>query len=216
MQPARQFRVRQMKLGLRAVQPRVSQQLLDQRFQLADIAVQRLGFCGTQVIAHLQPVTQAHQRRSKLVGDAVNQLLFTGNQGVNVICHLVKRHAEARETRRLIKMDALIEMAFAQALRCGLQPQHLLPVWTYPDKHRQRQRNRDQRNQRDIQQPHLMQEIEIGHRANRQHIVAAWNTLYKRIFIVERHNFTFAQAAAVDVVKVILIHRLNTQLKRQI
>ncbi len=205
-----------MQFRLRPVQPRVSQQLFDQCFQLADIAVQRLRFCGTQVIAHLQPVTQAHQRRAKLVGYPVNQLLFTGDQRVNIVGHLVKRHAEPRKARRFIKMNALIQMPFAEPLRRGLKAQHLLPVRAYPDKHRQRQRNRDQRNQGDIQQPHLVQEIEIGYRADRQHIVAARDPLDKCIFIVQRHNLAFAQAAAVDVVKVILIQRLDTQLKRQV
>jgi hypothetical protein len=67
---------------LRAVEAGVGQQLFNQRLQLADIAVQRLRFRLGEVLAHLQTIAQAHQRRPQLMGDAVDQLLFAGDRAL--------------------------------------------------------------------------------------------------------------------------------------
>ena len=73
------------------------------------------------------------------MSDTVNKLFFTGYQGVDIIRHLVKGHAESLEARHAIEMDALAKMAFAEALCGGFDSQHILPVRTHPDKHRKSQ-----------------------------------------------------------------------------
>ena len=129
----------QFQFCLRTVKACVGEQLLNESFELPDIAVQRATFAIAQVIAHLQAITQPDQRRTQLVGHAINQHFLTGDQGVDVIRHLVKSDPQSFKAGGAVKMNALFQMTFAKALGGGFQPQHLLPVGAHPDKHRESQ-----------------------------------------------------------------------------
>jgi len=61
-----------------------------------------------------------------------------------------------------------------------------------------------------------MQEKEIGHRANRQHVVATRNALDKGVLRIKRHNIAFAQTLCGGRFKGELIHRLDLQIEREV
>ncbi|MMZ69652.1 hypothetical protein D1872_325290 [compost metagenome] len=88
--------------------------------------------------------------------DAVNKRLFTGNECINIIRHLVEGDAQPFKAGGAVEMYTFRQMPLAKALRGSLQPQHILPVRTHPDKHRKGQRNGDKGHQRHVQQPHLV------------------------------------------------------------
>ncbi len=92
-------------------------------------------------------------------------------------------------------------MSFPKTLCSSFQSQHFLPVRSHPDKYRKGQRDGNKRHQRDVQQAHLMEKIEIGKRADGQHVMAAWDPLNKCVLIVKRHDIAFAQT----------LHCLNVQ-----
>lgn len=70
-------------------------------------------------------------------------------------------------------MEAFAQMSLPKALGSGFQSEHFLPVWAHPDQYREGQRDGNERHQRDVQQAHLMEKIEIGDRADSQYIMAA-------------------------------------------
>ena len=142
-QPVRQVERGQVEIDARTVEPRIGQQLLNQTLQLADIAIDGGRFARGEIIAHLQPVAQAHQRRAQLVGDAVDQLLFARYQRIDIFRHLVKGDPQAEQAGGVVEMGAHIQLAATEALRRNLQALHLFPVRPHPDKHRQRQRHAD-------------------------------------------------------------------------
>ncbi|MNI62453.1 hypothetical protein D3C73_1177770 [compost metagenome] len=150
------------------------------------------------------------------MGDAINQLFFAGNERIDIVRHLVERHAEPLKTGTAVKMQPFTQVSFTKPLRRRFQPQHLLPVRTHPDKHREGQRNGDERHQRDVQQAHLMQKIEIGNRADGKDIMAARNTLNKGVLVVECHNITLAQTLLGRDIQMVFIQRLHTQIKREV
>ncbi len=113
-------------------------------------------------------------------------------------------------------MDPFCQVAVAKALGSGLKAEHVLPVGTHPDKDREGQRNGDKGQQDEIQQAHLVQEIEVGHRANRQHIVAARDTLDKGVLIVQRHDVTPTKALHGRGIQVVLFQRFDAQFEGQI
>ena len=84
-------------------------------------------------------------------------------------------------------------MSVAEALGGGLNTQHLLPVRTHPDKDRKGQRDGDKSHQGQIEQAHLMQKIEIRHRTDGEHVVAARDPLDKSVLIVEGDDIPGAQ-----------------------
>ena len=56
------------------------------------------------------------------MSDTVNKLFFAGNQGVDIVRHLVKCDAKSFKARTLIKVDTLIEMPIASfniSCQCG-------------------------------------------------------------------------------------------------
>ncbi len=59
-----------------------------------------------------------------------------------------------------------------------------------------------------------MQKIEIGHRAHRQHIVAAGNALNKGVLIVEGDDIAGAQVLHRAFRQLIFADRLDVQIKR--
>ncbi|GAS79758.1 hypothetical protein NGUA41_04667 [Salmonella enterica] len=79
------------------------------------------------------------------MGDTVNQLFFTGDQGINVIRHLVERDTQTFETGAIIEVQAFSQVTLAKALRGGFEPEHFLPVRAHPDKHRKGERKGNER-----------------------------------------------------------------------
>ncbi|MNB96805.1 hypothetical protein D3C75_440190 [compost metagenome] len=150
------------------------------------------------------------------MGDAVDQLFLTGNQGVDIIGHLVKGHAETLKAGGAVKMNPLCQMPVTKALGGGLETENVLPVGAHPDKHREGQRDGDKGQQGDIQQAHLMQEIEIRYRAHRQHIVTARDALDKGVLFVKRHNVAAAKTLHRGRIQDVFLQRLDAQLKRQV
>ncbi|CSG06175.1 Uncharacterised protein [Shigella sonnei] len=51
------------------------------------------------------------------MSDTVNKLFFAGNQGVDIVRHLVKCDTKSFKARTLIKVDTFIEMPIAKSLR---------------------------------------------------------------------------------------------------
>ncbi|MNZ49772.1 hypothetical protein D3C78_675480 [compost metagenome] len=150
------------------------------------------------------------------MGDTVYQLFLAGDQRIDVIRHLVKGHPKPVQTGGRIEMGTFIQVPGTQALCRIFQLQQILPVRAHPQKHRQRQRHADKHQQRQIQQPHLMQIEQIRDRAHHQHIVAAGNALHKGVLIVERDNFAKAQAFLQVFTQILFTQRFNVQLKRQV
>ncbi|MNP81843.1 hypothetical protein D3C76_1803120 [compost metagenome] len=56
-----------------------------------------------------------------------------------------------------------------------------------------------------------MQEVEVGHRANRQHIVAARNTLDKGVLIVQRDDVTAAKSLHGRGIQIVLFQGFDAQ-----
>ena len=124
---------------MRAIEARIGQQLLNQRFKLANVAVKRLRLCFRQVLAHFQTIAQAHQRRAQLVRDPVDQLFLAGDKGIDVIGHLVKGHPQTFKAGTAVEVNTLCKMPLAKTLRGGFEFQHVLPVRAHPDKNRKRE-----------------------------------------------------------------------------
>ena len=95
-----------MQLRLRPIEAGIGQQLFNQRFKLANIPIERLRFRPGEVLAHLQAITQAYQRSAQFMRNAVDQLLLAGNQGVDVIGHLVEGNTEPVKTGTAVEMYA--------------------------------------------------------------------------------------------------------------
>ena len=84
-------------------------------------------------------------------------------------------------------------MTLPKTLCGGFQFQHVLPVRSHPDEHRESERDGNKAQQGEIQQAHLVQVIEIGHWPDGQDIVAARNTLNEGIFLVQCDDVSVAQ-----------------------
>ena len=54
-----------------------------------------------------------------------------------------------------------------------------------------------------------MQEKEIGHRADRQHVVAARNALDKGVFRIKCDDIALAQTLGSSRIEIELVHRLG-------
>ena len=61
-----------------------------------------------------------------------------------------------------------------------------------------------------------MQKIEIGYRADGQHVMAARDSLNKSVLIVKRDNIAFAQALHGWGIQRVFIQRFNAQIKREV
>ncbi|CSF17433.1 Uncharacterised protein [Shigella sonnei] len=87
---------------------------------------------------------------------------------------------------------------------------------THPDKHRKGEGNSNKSDQGDIQQSHLMEIIKIRNRTNCQHVVAARDTLQKRVLIVQGDNFAATQSVHGNIIKMVFTQWLDTQIEREI
>lgn len=62
------------------------------------------------------------------MGDAVDQLLLAGDQGIDVIRHLVKRHPQPVQTGRRVKMGTLVKVPRTESLSRVFKFKQILPV----------------------------------------------------------------------------------------
>ena len=106
-------------------------------------------------------------------------------------------------------MNAFGKVPLAKTLRGGFQFQHVLPVRAHPDKNRKRERNGDKGHQRHVQQTHLVQIIEIGHRPDGQHVMAARNALDKGVFLIQRDDVPVAQTLHSGRIQIEIFQRLD-------